>query len=306
VIPRWFPAVVVVSTTLLIGGCSHQVATQTGFVQVNGARLHYEEAGRGTPVVMIHGGFLDARMWDQQFEVVARRYRAIRYDVRAHGQSATDSVDFADNADLLALLDHLGVETAVIVGLSLGSQIAIDFTLTHPERVSALVLVSPGLSGFRFVSDEITAYRRELGPALESADLHRATEVFARWWCVGPHRQPEDVDSVVRARVMEMLAGSEQRWRYWNLAQGIDPPAADRLDEIRKPTLAVEGSLDMAIIHAVVDSIVARVPGARKIVVPGVAHMLNMEKPKQFNGVLLDFLRHVTPRPASDGTGGHA
>ena len=292
--PRWFPAIVLVPAALLIGGCSRQVATQTGFVQVNGARLHYEEAGQGTPVVMIHGGFLDARMWDPQFEVVARRYRAIRYDVRAHGQSATDSVEFADHEDLLALLDSLGIESAVVVGLSMGGQIATDFALTHPERVTALVLVSPGLSGFQPDNDELTAFRRELEAAFESGDFARVTEVFARTWCDGPRRQPQDVDPAVRTRVLEMLGGSEQRWQYWNLQRGIDPPAVDRLEEIRAPTLAVEGSLDMTVIHEIVDRIVARVPGARKVVIPGAAHMLNMEKPEQFNETLLAFLQDVT------------
>ena len=301
---RWLPSTVLVPAMLLVATCSRDVATRTGFVQVNGGRLYYEDAGRGTPVVMIHGGFLDARMWDPQFQTVARRYRAIRYDVRAHGRSSSDSVQFADHEDLLALLDSLGVERAVIVGLSLGSGIAIDFALTHPERVSALVLVSPGVSGFDFEGDEMTAYVGELTAALESGDFGRVSEVFARWWCDGPHRQPADVDSTVRARVLEMLAGSEQPWRYWNLSRGIDPPAVGRLGQIHKPTLAVEGSLDMKVIHALVDSIVAHVPGARKVVIPDAAHMLTMEKPEPFNEVLLDFLQGVTAGPASGGDAG--
>ena len=299
----WLPAAVLVPA-LLVTACSHEVPTHTGFVQVTGGRLYYEDAGQGTAVVMIHGGFLDSRMWDQQFQAVAQRHRAIRYDVRAHGQSATDSVAFADHEDLLALLDHLGVDSAVIMGLSLGGQIATDFALTHPERVAALALVSPGLSGFGFGGAEMDSYIGELRAALASGDFDRVIHVFARWWCVGPHRQPAEVDSTVLARVMEMLSGSRQRWEYWGLAQGIDPPAVGRLGEIHKPTLAVEGSLDMASIHAVVDSIVANVPGARRVVIPGAAHMLNMEKPEQFNEVLLDFLRRVTAQPAAGGNAG--
>jgi len=300
----WLQATVLAPAVLLVTACSREAVTHTGFAQVNDARLYYEDAGQGPAVVMIHGGFLDARMWDPQFQAVAERYRAIRYDVRGHGRSAADSVAYADHEDLLALLDHLDVDSAVLVGLSLGGVVAIDFALTHPDRVSALVLVSPGLSGFDFNDDEMARYWREMGPAIESGNYAGWTAVFARWWCDGPHRQPADVDSTVRAQVLEMISGSEQRWRYWSLSRGIDPPAAGRLGEIHKPTLAVEGSLDMMVIHAVVDSVVAHVPGARRVVIPDAAHMLTMEKPEQFNEVLLDFLQYVTAGQTAGGNGG--
>jgi pimeloyl-ACP methyl ester carboxylesterase len=186
---------------LLVLGCSGEpIEVTSGYVDVEGARLYYEEAGQGTPVVLIHGGFLDRRMWDGQFEVLAQQYRAIRYDVRAHGLSRADSVAFADHEDLHQLMAALDVGRAAIVGLSMGGQIATDFALAYPEMVSALVLVGPGMSGYRFEDEELQAYMDDLTAAFETGGFSAATEVFARYWCDGPQREPSQVAPAVRKK----------------------------------------------------------------------------------------------------------
>ncbi len=263
---------------------------QTGFVDVQGGRLYYEEAGTGQPLVLIHGGFLDRRMWDTQFQVLARDYRVIRYDVRAHGLSHADSVPFADHEDLHRLLRALGIGPATIIGLSMGGRIAIDFAVTYPEEVAALILVGPGLSGYDFANDEFTKYVEELTEAFEADDFSAVTETFARWWCDGPQRTPDQVDPTVRRHVLDMLAGSGQRWRYYSLEQSLEPPAMPRLGDIHVPTLVVLGSLDVPVIRDIADLIVQEVPGARLVTIPRVAHMVNMEKPEEFNRVVLEFL----------------
>jgi 3-oxoadipate enol-lactonase len=280
---------------LLALGCSDSSSGVTsGYVNVDGGRLYYEEAGEGTPLVMIHGGFLDRRMWDGQFEAFARNYRAIRYDVRAHGLSRADSVPFADYEDLRHLMDSLGVNRAIVMGLSLGGQIAIDFAITNPERVRALVLAGPGMSGWNFDdSEEIATYTEEMMAAAQTGDFGALIEVFAQWWCDGPQREPEQVDSVVRRRVLDMLGGSRQRWELSPLVQVMDPPAVERLDEIRVPTLAVAGGIDVPIIHEIVERIVEQVPGAERVVIPGVAHMVNMERPETFGEVVGEFLSRL-------------
>lgn len=269
-----------------------QAAVESGFVQLEGGRLYYEQSGSGMPVVMIHGGYLDNRMWDRQFALVAERYRAIRYDVRAHGRSTSDSVPFADQDDLRRLLDALDVPRAVIVGLSMGGRIAIDFALTDPDRVVGLVLVGSGLSGFEPRSEEIGAYIRDLRAAF-SLGFAAVYETFAHWWCDGPYRQPSQVDSVVRRRVLDMLGGSEQRWRYGTLERPLRPPAIGRLDEITVPTLVVVGTLDVPDIDQIAHLIDQHVVGAERVYIPDVAHMVNMEKPTEFKGVLIPFLERV-------------
>ena len=275
-----------------LGEAAPQESVQSGYVDVDGARLYYEQAGSGIPVVLIHGGFLDHHMWDGQFDLLAQRYRAIRYDVRAHGRSRADSVPFADQDDLRQLLDALAVPRAVIVGLSMGGRIAIDFALTDPDRVAGLVLVGSGMSGFEPRSDEIAGYIRDLRAAIPLG-FPAVFETFAHWWCDGPYREPSDVDSVVRGRVLEMLAGSEQRWLYSDLEQELDPPAIGRLEEIEVPTLAIVGTLDVPDIDQLAHLVDQQVPGAERVYIPDVAHMVNMEKPAEFNEVLLEFLERL-------------
>jgi pimeloyl-ACP methyl ester carboxylesterase len=275
---------------LLLAACRGGPEVQTGYVDVEGARLYYEAAGQGDPVVLIHGGFLDRRMWDGQFETFARSHRVIRYDVRAHGLSRADSVSFSDDEDLRDLMAALDIPRATLVGLSMGGQISIDFALTYPQMTRALVLVGPGLSGFPFDSQSVQEYIDALTAAFQSGGLPDAIEVFARYWCDGPQREPSEVDPAVRGKVLSMLEGSELRWRYWQMSRPLDPPAFERLGELDVPTLAIVGSIDMPDVLRIVDLIAEQLPDASKAVIPDVAHMVNMEKPEEFNELVLKFL----------------
>src|SRR5690606_6601331 len=120
----------------------------TGFADINGARLYYEVAGEGPALVLLHAGICDSRMWDDQFAAFAKHYRTVRYDLRGYGQSNPVAGRFAHYEDLRALLDHLGIERAYLIGVSFGGMIAIDFTLTYPQRVAGLILVGTGVDGY--------------------------------------------------------------------------------------------------------------------------------------------------------------
>ena len=262
----------------------------SGFAGVNGARLWYEEAGSGPAVVLLHGHLIDSGQWDAQFPVFARELRTVRYDARGFGRSDLPAGPFAFAEDLVALLDHLGIERASLIGCSGGGATIVECALTHPERVDALVLVGSALSGYPFgKAPEVFAERRQ---ALEAGDLERALEIGLRIWTDGP-RRPDQVDAGVRERTREMMARQEARPDPHLVARWVEPPAVSRLAEIFAPTLAIVAEHDLPRLHDIADLVAREVPNARKEVIADAGHHPNMEHPAEFDELVLAFLREV-------------
>ena len=264
------------------------VEIQSGIARFGQSEIYYELAGVGEPtVILIHGGLLDCHMWDEQFELLAKTHRVLRYDADAHGRSTLPPDVYWDHASLRELMDALGIDRAVLVGLSLGGRIAIDMALEEPERVEAIVAVSSGLSGYRFESEFYLEQRDAMIQAWRAGEFDAVVEAFQRSWTDGPYREPSEVDPEVREKVRAMARNGLEHAMEGRL---IKEPAIDRLDELDLPMLLVVGELDMPGIHDIANLIVAANPNAELITVPGVAHMVNMEKPAEFNTVLLRYL----------------
>ncbi len=267
---------------------------QTGFADVNGTRLYYEVAGTGHPLLLIHGGLVDRRLWDDQFNVFAQHYRVIRFDVRSFGDSApitAETPPYSLEEDLYSLLKFLGIEKTYVLGLSMGGAIAINFTLMYPEMVDALIPVAMGLSGFE-PAEEDKASEAEVDEAIRSGNVARAVELTLRFWTDGPTRTPEQVNPAVREKVRAMTTRNFERPEDENATQprALEPPAISRLSEIHVPTLIIFGDQDVRDILKIADILEKEIPGAKKVVIPGTAHHLNMEKPDEFNRIVLDFL----------------
>jgi pimeloyl-ACP methyl ester carboxylesterase len=268
----------------------------TGFAEVNGTRLYYEIAGEGHPLTLVHGGLVDRRLWDDQFDVFAQHYRVIRYDIRGFGDS--DSVQsglapYSLEQDLYELLRFLGVEKTYLMGLSLGGAIATNFTLEHPEMVDALILVGSGLEGFE-ASEESKQKWAEFEEIFEKGDVEQIVELENRIWTDGPNRTPDQVNPTVRARVHEM---NMHNFAIMNpeapRPQELEPPAITRLSEIRVPTLIIVGDEDVRDILTIADILEKGIPGAKKVSIPNTAHHLNMEQPETFNRIVLEFLKSL-------------
>lgn len=264
---------------------------ETGYADINGARLYYEVAGQGHPLALLHFGLGDSRFWDDQFPVFAQRYRVLRYDQRGFGRSSMPASEYSFRDDLAAMLRHFEMPSAYVVGCSMGGGLAIDFTLEHPEMVDALIPVAPGLSGFEW-SDEDAKVFQEIEAAVKAGDLDRANELELRLWVDGPRRTPDQVSPAVREKVREMNAILFRRHAEMEAATSrqLDPPAAGRLGEIHVPTLLIIGDEDVHDLQRAADFIVEHIPGARKAVMHNVAHAPNMEQPEEFNRIALDFL----------------
>jgi pimeloyl-ACP methyl ester carboxylesterase len=216
----------------------------------------------------------------------------IRVDVRAFGESDVPTRDYALHDDLRAVLDAAGIERAGVVGVSMGGTIAIDFALAYPERISALVGVATGPNGYDRWSDEIRAKWNEEEAALDAGDVERAIEINLQMWVDGPRRKPDEVDADMRRRVSEMLAHNLPREGEGD-SQDLEPSAIGRLAEIKVPTLVVIGDMDQPEMISASELLAAEIPGARKYVMAGVAHVPSMERPDEFNRVVLGFLDEV-------------
>jgi pimeloyl-ACP methyl ester carboxylesterase len=273
---------------------SNPTAAEAGHAEVNGARLYYEIAGEGHALVLLHGGLVDSGLWDPQFPVFARRYRTIRYDLRGFGRSSPAEGSYSHFDDLSALMARLGVERAHVLGLSMSGTVALDFALAHPSLTTALVHVAGGLSGYQ--PESVTEQERELfegeEAAYERGDMAEAVALTLRLWTVGPTRTPDAVAPEILARVREM---SERLYARGEATptRKLEPPAAERLREVRAPTLLVHGDRDVSHIAEVAERIEAGIPGARRVVIPDTAHHLNLERPEEFNRVVLAFLDSV-------------
>jgi 3-oxoadipate enol-lactonase len=268
----------------------------SGSVAVEKAAIYYDVSGKGDAVIMIHGGLLTKEMWDSSFEKLARQYRVVRYDARNHGKSRSEEATFAHFSDLKTLMDDLRIDKAVIMGLSLGGKIAIDFALKYPDRVNGVILVSPGLSGFEFHGSENQAYDEKFNAAVQSGDPEKMIETFMEAWTYGPRRRAEQVDPVVREKIRSMARVSLKTWNVQTKELITTPPAISHLGDIKVPALAIVGDLDMPNIIEIVGLLEKNIPHFKKVVIPGAAHMVNLEKPHEFDRVVRNFLDSVYRR----------
>lgn len=271
-----------------------KIRSETGFLLVQGAPIYYEVAGQGQPLLLIHAGVADSRMWDEQFEVFARQYEVIRYDLRGFGQSSFPAGAFANYADPAMLLDFLNIKQAHVIGISFGGKVALDFALAYPERVLSLVLVAPSVGGHKSAA-EVLRFWEEEDALLERGDLAGATELNLRMWVDGPRRTAEQVDAAVRQKVGEMQYHAFTVPMPAEVEElTLNPPAITRLNEVRMPTLLIVGDYDIPDKLALTQKLAAEIPNARQVIISGVAHMVSLEKPEEFNRVVLNFLSQET------------
>lgn len=265
-----------------------------GYLELEDGKLYYEEAGQGEALILSHAGFVDSGMWDAQWEAFTQYYRVIRFDMRGFGKSSIGQTPISRRQDLLNVMNQLNIERATLLGCSLSGEVILDFALEHPERTAALIVVSAVPSGFE-MQGEPPRYLMEMMQAAQASDLEQASELQLRIWVDGMYREPNQVNPHVRkqAKAMNALALQGGGWMNEEV-QPLDPPAVKRLDEIQVPTLVIAGALDHPETLRGAAVMAAEIEGAKQMILPDTAHMLNMEQPEAFNEVVLDFVAGVS------------
>jgi len=281
---------------LLLGTAADHAPAQRRMLDVGDAMIHYDVAGQGDAVVFIHGWAQDLRVWDDQVPVFAPHYRVVRPDRRGYGKSTGDADPTADPADLLMLLDSLGIQSASVVGLSGGAGIALRFAVAFPERVRALVLY--GFAGAALADFPVRSPR---GPAFAGfAEIARTygmdslgKAVFASPLAWMPPDQPWPKDSLPvwwrEYSGRDLLDPKPQSGR-------VPPPRWAQIPGLRMPTLILNGDHDLPFALILADSLERRIPGARRVIIKDAGHSAHLARPMQFNQALLTFFATLPAR----------
>jgi pimeloyl-ACP methyl ester carboxylesterase len=267
------------------------------WLSTDDGRLAYREAGTGHPLVLLHGGFLDHHMWDDQIPDLASWYRVIAPDARGHGASANATRPFRPTDDLAALLRHLGGGPAILAGVSMGASTAVDTALEHPDLVRALVVTGAGTSEPEFTDPWTVSTLSSQMSAMAAGDLEAAVEAFAQF-AAGPERTSRDVDPAVMRRIREMARRTMSKHSHgepdW---LNPVPDTWRRAADITVPVLAINGALDSADHIAMAERLARTVAHGHATTIEGAAHYPNMEQPDAYQHALTGFLRTL-PAPA--------
>ena len=263
----------------------------SGYAEVNGARIYYEQAGEGRPLVMLHAGIADSRMWSDQVEYFAPYYTVITCDLRGFGKTAMPKGRYAHYRDLAGLLDTLGCDSVILMGCSMGGSAAIDFALEYPERVLALVLVSSALDGYRFEDDRTRDSWKQVDKAVGKKKYDKAADLEIEQWVVGSWRSSAKVDSSIIDLVHDMIVTHYDNKPDRGEEEGPDELAIDRIAQIKAPTLILTGDLDASDILNIASLLDKEIPDSKKISILDTAHLPNLEKPVAFNLLVYQFLR---------------
>jgi 3-oxoadipate enol-lactonase len=255
-------------------------------------RIAYDRAGpRGQlPVVLIHAGVADRRMWEPIWPALTRERDVVRLDLRGFGDSAERPAGLVSQAeDVLGALANIGVARCHLVGASFGAGVAVETALTRPSAVASLLLAAPAGSLLAEVTPDLRRFFDAERAALNRGDLDAAVEANLSCWVEGLRRSPGQVDPVVRELVGRMQRRAFEVMADWDDVEEkeLDPPALDRLGEIAVPVLVLVGGLDLDAVQAAAARVVAETADAQRVDWPDVGHLPALERPDDF----LDLLR---------------
>jgi pimeloyl-ACP methyl ester carboxylesterase len=256
----------------------------------DGSSLAYDDLGEGPPVVLLHDGVLHRRAWDELVPALTG-YRVLNLDARGHGESGNPQSAYLRADDTIALLDHLEIPAAYLVGIGLGATTAVDAVLDYPQRVPGLIASGGGASEQYWNDPFVVDIRERQMEVAMKGDKEAYVELFLQMWVDGPKRAPDEVQPAVRERCKEMATHTVvEHARTDPFLPGRTNDTWARLAGIDTPMLCILGELDNNDAKDMTERTVAAVPNAKIDVWAGVGHMVNMEDPDRFNAAVRQFL----------------
>ncbi|MGB7859016.1 MAG: alpha/beta hydrolase [Acidimicrobiia bacterium] len=264
-----------------------------GFVSQGATEIAFQFNGTGDPILFIHAGVADSRMWQRQMNLPG--YRCVAFDQRGFGQTRWAPGTYAEWRDAVTVLDHLEIDSAVVVGCSFGASVAMNLALEVPDRVTALVLVGAAAEGWEpkdgWPEDPIWD---EAMAASEAGDLSRVIEIDAKLWLAGPGRELDQIDPEMVDLFLEMgrTPAATEKERQAQVER-YESATNDRLDEITAPTLVVVGAHDQPDLIESADYLAARLSEEPVLLIENAAHLPSLEEPETFNQGLMSFLSNV-------------
>lgn len=284
-----FTMCMLVSATFISLSQNHEtkdnLSVDTGFVLVDGGRLFYESAGEGENIVLLHDGMVNREIWDEQFPLLAKTYRVVRYDRRGYGKSSDPEMKYSHIEDLNQLFIQLNIDKAIMFGMSSGGRLAIDFALTYPEKVEGLVLVGAVVSGFGY-----TSHMHTRGGHFDPRKFTDPVKVNEYFIMDDPYEIYSENRSA-KERVIKLLP---------NLARENSVPtqpaakvAVRSLSDIKVPALILVGEYDIPDVHAHAGVINAGIADSKREIIPRSGHLIPIEQPALFNEAIMDFLNDL-------------
>jgi 3-oxoadipate enol-lactonase len=263
-------------------------SAESGYAEVNGARLYYEVTGESDPIVLLHGNGGDCRHWDNQFEAFSQSHRVLRYDIRGFGRSSMpeEGIPYCHHDDLKALMGHLDIEKAHICGLSMGCGMAVDFVLAHPDSSRSLIAVGPWVFGYDSPAvRRLFAVTGEIPDILEERGVRAAIDV----WCDHIFAGALETEG---AKWTRQIGYDYSFWgfKHEDPAVYVSPRAAQQLGGIFQPTLIVTADRDLDACREVADLMEQKIPNSVKVEFTDAGHVMNVDHPDKFNRLVLAFI----------------
>jgi pimeloyl-ACP methyl ester carboxylesterase len=258
----------------------------SGTVPVDGGSLYYETLGKGAPVILIHGGFGDRRMWGPQFETLSQAFRVVRYDHRGFGKSSAPAQAYSPVADLVKLMDHLELKRANLVGNSMGGTLALDFALLQPDRTGAVVVIASAAGGYPTPEEDMKNIDQVLRTARE-----KGTGAAVPLWLQHPMVSVAMSHATAGPLVRTMVEDNQKMFvaDHWPQEQ-MSPPAFERMAGLNANVLFLVGDRDIASIRAGAEASAARIKKSKVVTIKDADHLPHMEKPAEINKLLVEYI----------------